>query len=187
MTSTVRSFDLRRGFTLLEITIVLLISTLVLAGAVGLMTYSSDEHALKKASRELEGLAKRARATAILHQTPYALVFQEGSVQLMPWSEAYGDKQDLSSKESAKDDAQESMPAAVHWELSLDQGMQSAVRRWNAQEWILVNKKVVHVWRFDPNGLCEPISLRLSLDKSSMTIAFHPLTGAIRESDIEIL
>ena len=43
----------------------------------------------------------------------------------------------------------------------------------------------MHVWRFDPDGLCEPISVRLTLDKSWMEDTYHPLTATIRESALE--
>jgi len=43
----------------------------------------------------------------------------------------------------------------------------------------------VQVWRFDPDGLCEPISIRLSLPKSWSEDAYHPLTATIRESSLE--
>ena len=55
-----------------------------MGGAVGMMIYSSDERVLRNASGEIELLAKRARTTAILQQTPYALEFREGIVRLMP-------------------------------------------------------------------------------------------------------
>ena len=72
------------GFSLLEIVMVLTIACMVMGGAVGLMIYSSDEHALRKSSGEIELLAKRARTTAILKQTPYALELRQGIVKLLP-------------------------------------------------------------------------------------------------------
>lgn len=176
MTSTVRSCDLRRGFSLLEIVIVLLISSLVLGGAIGLMTYSSDEQVLKKTMSEVEVLAKRARASAILHQTPYALVIRQGGLELMPWVEASGG---FTPTDRVSDHA----PA--HVGMALAQDVKAELRRWNAVNWQLVGKDAVLLWRFDPNGLCEPISLRFSLGKSWVAAAFHPLTAVIREFDSE--
>lgn len=186
MTSTARNCSPRAGFTLLEIVIVLLITAMVLAGAVGLMTFSSDEHALRKASGEIELLAKRARMTAILQQTPYALEFREGIVRMMPLAEAGRVEKKTAGGHTIGGDTEVQDHGGVHWELTLDNGMQVAVRRWNSDKWLTTLKDAVHVWRFDPNGLCEPLSIRLNLDKSWMTDSFHPLTGAIRESDYEI-
>ena len=187
-TSTVRpcrSSRLRPGFTLLEIVIVLLIVALVLGGAVGVMTLSSDEYALKKAAREVEGMAKRARATSVLKQTPYALEFTPGMVRLMPLSEALGDElleelDLLRDDDLGEEDAGEQ--AAVRWELSLDNGMQSQLRRWDSDEWIEISDGERQLWRFDPNGLCEPIGLELWLDDGRIFMEFNPLTGAINET-----
>ena len=89
MISAVRTLNNRSpGFTLLEIVIVLAIAALMMGGAVGLMVYSSDERVLRNSSGEIEVLAKRARTTAILLQTPYALEFRERVVRLLPLAEA---------------------------------------------------------------------------------------------------
>lgn len=183
-TSTVRrcrSSGLRPGFTLIEIVIVLLISALVVGGAIGVMTLSSDEYALKKASRELESMAKRARATAILKQVPYALEFTPGMVRLMPWADALGDEllEDLDLLRGEQEDGGDSQ--AVRWELSLDNGMQSKLRRWDSDEWIVMSDGTRQLWRFDPSGLCEPIGLELLLDEGRIFMEFNPLTGAINE------
>ena len=178
MTSTAkRTCKAGQGFTLVEIVIVLVISALIFGGALGVMTFSSDEYALKKAAREVEGLAKRARATSILKQTPYALEFTPGMVKLMPWAEAMDEEQleaqHIEMDEDVVDDG------AVRWELSLDNGMRSQLRRWDSDEWIQMEDGVTEVWRFDPNGLCEPIALELALDDGRITMEFNPLTAAI--------
>ena len=67
---------------------VLAIAGIVMGGAVGFMIFSSDERALRNASGEIELMAKRARTIAILQQTPYAVEFREGRVNLLPWAQA---------------------------------------------------------------------------------------------------
>ena len=170
MTSTVRSFKRTRGFSLLEIVIALVISSMVLAGAVGLMRYSSDEHALKKAAGEMEVMAKRARAKAILQQTPYALEFRQGVVRMMPLAQTGVD-----GVEQPED--------AETWELTLDNGMKASVRRWNSESWTSSSEKSAEVWRFDPNGLCEPVSVQLRLNGSAAILQFNLLTGSIRDAE----
>ena len=175
MTSTVRNYKGARGFSLTEIVIALMIAGLVLGGAVGVMTYSSDEHALKKAAGEMEMMAKRARAAAILQQTPYALEFRQGVVRMMPWAQAAADRGD------------EEIPMrAESWELSLDNGMTARVRRWNSDEWVGARENSSEIWRFDPNGLCEPIGVELKLKESSALLEFNLLTGAIREAEYRV-
>jgi len=173
----------RAGFTLLEIVIALAIVALIVGGALGVMAYSSDERALRGASSEIEVMAKRARASAIRHQTPYALVFSQDGVRMMPLAEASGVERTLASGRRIGGD--EVPMAGERADFSLG-GMDLHVRRWGARGWDHVVKRVVHVWRFDPDGLCEPLSLRLVAGKNWIEDEYHPLTAAIRDSQMEI-
>ncbi len=176
MTSTAKRCEPPRGFTLLEIVIALTVSALVLAGAVGLLKVSSDEHALKKASRELEGLAKRARLTAVLRQSPYVLVFRESEVEMMSLAAA---------RVMDAEDGPEADGGAEGWLLTFDNGMQVWTRGWSESTWVGARGVEPRIWRFDPNGLCEPIGVRLDLNGHVMEMAFHPLTAAVSASQLE--
>ncbi|RYD49725.1 MAG: prepilin-type N-terminal cleavage/methylation domain-containing protein, partial [Verrucomicrobiaceae bacterium] len=173
-----------RGFTLIEIVIVLAIAAIIMGGAVGVMVYSSDERVLRNASGEIELLAKRARTIAILNQTPYALEFREGVVRLLPLAQAGMDQKKLKHNIFTN---QDSKPANTsdNRQLTLDDGMEVRIRRWNSEDWLSTAKNTVHVWRFDPDGLCEPISVRLILGNSWSEDTYHPLTATIRDSQLE--
>jgi prepilin-type N-terminal cleavage/methylation domain-containing protein len=185
MTSAAKTSSRPRGFTLLEIVIVLAIAAVVMGGAVGLMVYSSDERVLRNASGEIELLAKRARTTAILLQTPYALEFREGIVKLMPLAEAGRDEKRTVGGRKIGGEPVVREGGGERWEYQLEGGMQVFVRRWNSSEWLATRKNTVHVWRFDPDGLCEPLSVRLALEKSWSEDTYHPLTATIRENLLE--
>jgi hypothetical protein len=60
------------------------------------------------------------------------------------------------------------------------------VRRWASDTWIPIDSKSRQVWRFDPEGFCEPVGVRLETEKSWMEMEFHPLTGGIRYSSKEV-
>jgi prepilin-type N-terminal cleavage/methylation domain-containing protein len=183
MILAVRTTKPRRGFTLIEIVMVLAISAIVMGGAIGLMIFSSDERVLRNASGEIELLAKRARTIAILNQTPYALEFREGVVRLLPLAQA-----GLDLKKSSRQREEPEPEAGTGDEsrqINLEGGLEISIRRWNSEEWLTTLKKTVHVWRFDPDGLCEPISIRYSLGKSWAEDTFHPLTATISESALE--
>ena len=184
MTSAAKTNRRPQGFTLIEIVLVLAIAAVIMGGAVGMMIYSSDERLLRDASGELDMLAKRARTTAILQQTPYALEFRQGIVRMMPLAQAGRDEKRTAGGSRIGGEPVEE-DTGDRWELTLDNGMQVLVRRWNSVEWLQTVKNDVHVWRFDPNGLCEPISVRLEIDKSWSVDTFHPLTATIRESELE--
>ena len=181
MISAARTTEPQRGFTLIEIVMVLAIAAIVVGGAVGLMIYSSDERNLRNTSGEIELMAKRARTIAILNQTPYALEFREGVVRLLPLAQA-----GLSEKKNRRNESEaEGGNADENRQLNLENGMAVLIRRWNSEEWLPTVKQAVHVWRFDPDGLCEPISVRLALDKSWSEDIYHPLTATIRDSQLE--
>jgi type II secretion system protein H len=184
MISAVRTTEARRGFTLLELVVVLAIASLVMGGAIGMLVYSSDERALREASTEIEAMAKRARASAILNQTPYALEFSEGGVRMMPLAEAGGEEDAQGSGRRRSGD--EAPVGGERLDFRLDRGMDLHVRRWGARGWDHVAKRVVHVWRFDPDGLCEPLGVRLVVGKNWIEDEYHPLTAAIRDSQMEI-
>ena len=183
MISAVRTTKRRTGFTLIEIVMVLAIAAVVMGGAVGLMIYSSDERTLRDASGEIELMAKRARVISILHQTPYALEFREGIVRLLPLAEA--GKDDKKSLRNRNEVAPPAAGANESRQYVLENGLSIFIRRWNSEEWHGTMKNTVHVWRFDPDGLCEPISVRLTLDKSWSEDSYHPLTATISSSALE--
>ncbi len=174
MISAVRTNKRAAGFTLIEIVLVLAIASVVLGGAVGMMVYSSDERVLREASGEIELLAKRARTLSILKQTPYALEFRESAVRLLPLAQAgLQEKRGRVVEGDGGDDSRQ---------YNLENGMAISILRWNSEKWLPTVKDAVHVWRFDPDGLCEPLSIRYSLDKSSAEDTYHPLTATIRDS-----
>lgn len=184
MTSAAKTNNASRGFTLIEIVIVLAIAAIIMGGAVGVMVYSSDERVLRNASGEIELLAKRARTIAILNQTPYALEFREGTVRLLPLAQAGLDEKKL-KRSIFTDDNSKAASTDQNRQLTLDNGMELRIRRWNSDDWLSTTKNTVHVWRFDPDGLCEPISVRLILGKSWSEDTYHPLTATIRDSQLE--
>ena len=183
MISAARTNKPQRGFTLIEIVMVLAIAAIVMGGAVGLMISSSDERDLRNTSGEIELMAKRARTIAILNQTPYALEFREGVVRLLPLAQAGLTEKEMSRRRSKPEP--ETGNIDENRQLSLEGGIVVLIRRWNSDKWLTTAKKNVHVWRFDPDGLCEPISVRLVLDKSWSEDIYHPLTATIRDSQLE--
>lgn len=184
MISAVKTTKRPQGFTLIEIVMVLAIAAIIMGGAVGMMIYSTDEHALRNASGEIELLAKRARTTSILQQTPYALEFRNGMIRLLPLAEAGQDEKKTAGGHRIGGDPV--TPAGgEHQQYALPAGMNVWVRRWNNADWLPTGKNSIHIWRFDPTGLCEPISVRLTLNKSWSEDTYHPLTASIRDSQLE--
>ena len=164
---------------------VLTIACMVMAGAAGLMIYSSDEHALRSASGEIELMAKRARTTAILKQTPYAVEFRFGVVRLLPLAEAGNDEKTTAGGHRIGGEPVTPV-GGEHRQFVLPANMSVGIRRWNSEEWLTTGKNSIHLWRFDPTGLCEPLGVRLTVDKSWSEDIYHPLTATIRDHQFEV-
>ena len=177
------------GFTLLEIVMVLVIITIVIGSGIGMMYFSSEERTLRGASGEIEILAKRARTIAILHQTPYAIEFRPGRVRLLPLAEAGQDERTtalgntIGGRRVETEDPEGRSP--VREEISIDPDVTLSIRRWNTTAWQPMSDRFTHVWRFDPDGLCEPVSIRLATGESWAEDTYHPLTATISDSQLE--
>lgn len=180
MISAAKTTKCLRGFTLLEIVMALAIASLVTGGMMAMLVYSSDGHQLKAASVEIESLAKRARMTAIVKQTPYALEFRDGMVRMLPWAQAgFGEK---TSPSGHRIGGGLVFAAEDGHQYEFKRGMGLAIRHWNSNAWQPAFRNTVLVWRFDPTGLCEPVSIRIALGNSWMQDTYHPLTASIHES-----
>jgi prepilin-type N-terminal cleavage/methylation domain-containing protein len=181
-----------QGFTLIEIVLVLTLIAVMVGGALGFMVASDDERVLRRSSVEIEALAKRARALAALQQRPYALEFYEQTVSLMPLAEAMIDPRDRENALARQEEmaAESAVPASgfapVRANWTVDEDLQMFVRRWASDVWLPVDAKNRHVWRFEPEGFCEPIGVRFQMEKSWVEAEFNPLTGGIRDQSQEI-
>ena len=176
----------RSAFTLLEIVIVLAVSALIIGGAITTVILSSAERKLKNASSDIELLAKRARTAAILHQTPYAIHFRPGTVNVLPFAET-SELNRSSAFESEIDftrEAEASRPTLRDF-IEIDPEILLTVRHWNTTEFTTPTENLVPIWRFDPDGLSEPLTVRLTLDESYAQDTYHPLTATIADSELE--
>ncbi|MEM9237367.1 MAG: type II secretion system protein [Verrucomicrobiota bacterium] len=190
------------GFSLLEIVIVLSIAAMVVGGALTALYFNRDEAKLNDATSGVELLAKRARTISTLQQRPYALVFENQSVQLMPFAEAMVDPRDLEELLDEQDARLRERQAEIEFSgedggvplsepsvrdgWTAEEDMEMFVRRWGTNDWLPVSRRDRHIWRFDPDGICEPFGVRCEMAESWVQVVFHPLTAAINETESEI-
>lgn len=171
------------GFTLLEIVIVLLVIAVLGGGAIAMMALSSDERVLNDATSEVQSLAKRARTIAGLQQRPYALEFYDGKISMMPLAEAMMEPDRRAQAADALEAAGQAAGGrftSEHASWSADEGTDILIRRWASDEFVPITGKNRQVWRFDPEGPCEPVTVRFQIGKSWMEAEFNPLTASIR-------
>lgn len=175
-----------KGFTLIEIVIVMAIVAIVMGGSIAAMLQSSPEKALTNASGEIELLAKKARSASILHQKPYAIEFHENTLRLLPFAEASESERTTALGNEIGGTAVDSEGGpTLREEISIDSDITLGVRRWNTEDFVAPSKNLVPVWRFDPNGLSEPITVRMTLGESYAQDTYHPLTATIADSELE--
>lgn len=175
----------------MEIVIVLLVVALVSGGAIGYLVYSRSERLLRNTAGEIEVMAKRAHTVALLQQRPYALVFTPGLVRLMPLAEtALGDQEIPKAKTSKpseySDEEAASTQPPLHAEVVLEDGLRMSLRRWASETWIPMKEREVHIWRFDPDGLCEPVAIHLADGDNWIEDSYHPLTASVRDTSMFI-
>lgn len=179
----------QRGFTLLELVIVLVLIGLAMGGGMKLFLDNASERKLRSISGDIELLAKRARAVAMVQQTPYAITFTPQSASLGPWVEVGLSQAERQSKqfreaESVASGMLESRFLPVRDSLSFGE-MQLSIRRWGVLNWLPMERQEPIVWRFDPKGMCEPMGVKLEYSDGWIELEFHPLTAGIRERMME--
>lgn len=202
MTSAARNKAARRrGFTILELVVAITIVMMLAGGGLAALHFSRDETKLRDATQEVELMAKRARTVAALQQKPYAVEFREGFVSLMPLAEALVEPDERAGlieelelreferreMEAFSGQVQREAPPAVRreWSYPADE-MILRVMRWATSEWVEITPRNRQVWRFDPDGLCEPITVRIQLEESWSSVRFNPLTAGIAEEEARI-
>lgn len=180
------SSGFQRAFTLLEIVIVLAITATIIGGAITTVVLSSSERVLRNASGEIELLAKKARTASILHQTPYAIEFHPGSVRLLPFAEASDIERTTALGNSIGGEAvNTSSRPSIHDEIELDPDISLTIRHWNSDTFSKPTETLIPVWRFDPDGLSEPLTVRITIGESYAQDSYHPLTATIADSELE--
>ena len=149
-----------RGFTLIEIAIVLAIIVLIIGAAVPLSSGFMREQRLRDVVRELLVLAKTGRAEAMASGRATAIVF---------------DKNGFSLARSANQESAETfaLPRGMSYVL-VPFGGEKAVKP-DGQRWI-----------FQPTGLCEPVSFRVKEEDAWMRVTFDPLTANIADEEYYI-
>jgi prepilin-type N-terminal cleavage/methylation domain-containing protein len=178
-----------RGFTLLELVVVLALIGMIFGGAVAMYVVTSSERKLKSAASDIELLAKRARATAIVQQTPYAITVFENSLRLSPLVEANFSDQQVKERLAVEEELRNSgrsTPkfAPVREKVSLAD-FELSVRRWGSNDFVPMLRNDPEVWRFDPNGISEPMTVRLDYEDGWIELDFHPLSATVRDRMME--
>ena len=144
-----------RGYTLLEIAMVVAIIVLIIGAAVPMTSGFTREQRLRDVVRELLVLAKTARADAMTTGRAAEVVFAKDGFAL---------------RRPGEEEPAES--------FRLPRGMRYVVEPFGADRAVRPDGQR---WVFQPTGLCEPLSVRVEEDEAWMKVTFDALTAGIAD------
>ncbi len=194
-----------RGFTLVEIVIVLVILGLLAAMAVPTIQGLQDEQLAREPIAELVRMARTVRAKAIEEQRPYQIAFDRRGFHAAQYFQPYGESEEFDQlmREMEVEKREEALrQAAVNrfGELAMPDpdappeveplyyetyempvGTRYQIRSWGHTEWQDITAGLFERWVFQPSGMCRPLEIRIQADKAYFEVKFHPLTGDIQE------
>ena len=160
MTGTPPGLRRARGYTLLEIALVLAIIVLLVGAAVPLTTGFTREQRLRDAVRELLVLAKTARTDAMTSGAAAEVVFG---------------KKGFALRRPGDDEPSE--------EVQLPRGMTYRLLPFAAEK---SEKPGGQRWIFQPSGICEPITVRVMEGDAWLEVEFDPLTAGLADESYNI-
>jgi len=150
-----------RGFTMLEVIIVMLILSLVIGSGIVLLRSSEYERDLRTSSAELEALMLESRHKSCLHRQARYVVFGVDFI-------AFVDAEVLPDNFAAQNFARY---------FALPQNLKFEFLRWGEKNWQRADNKQPEVLRLDPSGVNEPFSVRFSNDGGHIEQEYSPLSS----------
>ena len=170
------------GFTLLEIVFVLGMVAILVTGLTLSVGTVETEDRLRTASSDIEAMTKRARSIAVRQQRAYKVTISEGSIAMAP---VYAQTETEDDFDGEENDVRKDFEDIIASEET-DPEVQYEIKRWQSDEWQVIKDDQEAVLILDPTGLVEPISLRCSMGKSWLMQELHPLTGGVRDEEMNI-
>lgn len=152
-----------RGYTLLEICLVIFIIALMVGASVPVISNLFQEERLRGSALKLELYAVTARRLAVMEGKAYEVRLTQDTFLLHPLS---------------SDSRPDSTRVATELAYKLPGTVGYRLQRWGEEVW---NKPDDERWIFQPSGLCEPLSVQFTNNESWLTLSFNPLTASVRE------
>lgn len=153
-----------RGFTLLEVCVVLFILAVLFVVTVPPAAHLLDEEKLQKPIRELQNFARTARRNAMMENRTYEVLLLSESYLLRPVDEKKGANQMEQTYE---------LPSDVTF----------AIKRLGDRGFL---KQTDGTWLFAPNGICEPMNFIFQRNGDWVRFQVDPLTATIQNEESSI-
>jgi type II secretory pathway pseudopilin PulG len=155
------ALDRVRGFTILEVCVVLFIVAVIFVVAVPPASHLVDEEKLQVPIRELQTLARTARRNAMMEDRSYEVLLLNDSYLLRPAN---------ASKDPGRPPVSYNLPSDVTF----------AIKRLGDREFL---KQADARWVFSPSGLCEPMTFLFQRKDDWVRCRVDPLTGTIQNEE----
>jgi prepilin-type N-terminal cleavage/methylation domain-containing protein len=191
----------QRGFTLIEIVLVLTLLTIIVGAAVPSFRGLKDEHEAREPVTALARMAKEARLHAMKEKRPYQIAFTErgftATRYLSPYLQAAQleefflaaeqteetplQEEEETSKPSSSSSAAPTAPAYHEWteRYDLPAGIIYSVQIWHEVAVQPIAGEAVKLWVFQPSGVVQPITVKLEREKAVFEVSFSALTADI--------
>jgi prepilin-type N-terminal cleavage/methylation domain-containing protein len=150
-----------RGFTILEVCVVLFIVAVLFVVAVPPAAHLLDEEKLQKPIRELQRFARTARRNAMLEDRAYEVLLLNDSYVLRP----------VSNDAGVTDNP-------MNYELPGD--ITFAIKRLSDRDFA---RHADARWIFSPNGLCEPLTFLFQRGTDWVRCRVDPLTATVQTEE----
>jgi len=168
----------RRGFTLLEMCVVLLIIGLLLGMTMPAMHGAFVEQALRNDSRQFALMVRTAMLQSDEQRRPYVIDFTPKTVALHPQEPTVHDDDSTTAK------ADETGPTAIEADFDLDSSTKLLVPNPDkAGEWLPLKPTT---WLFQPGDLCQVPRIRLLRGDAWLEMSFNALTGHVEDESTYI-
>jgi prepilin-type N-terminal cleavage/methylation domain-containing protein len=151
-----------RGFTILEVCVVLFIVAVIFVVAAPPAAHLLDEEKLQKPVRELQRFAKTARRDAMLEDRAYEVLLLNDSYILRPVSKDPGGAGNT----------------PMSYELPAD--ITFAIKRLSDRDFA---RHADARWIFSPNGLCEPLTFLFQRGSDWIRFRVDPLTATVQTEE----
>jgi prepilin-type N-terminal cleavage/methylation domain-containing protein len=153
------------GFTLMEVTMVLLIMS-ILVGYMAFAFSSLDRNqSLNESAAELEKLAHQASRSSTVLDREFRIRFKPRQFYALEHSpDDFGVYREVDPQH--------------FWALPPKVKLQ--IRRWGEKSWANPEGEGDD-WIFSPSGISEPLSVRLTMENAFVELDFNPLTGTVEE------
>jgi prepilin-type N-terminal cleavage/methylation domain-containing protein len=150
-----------KGFTILEVCVVLFIIAVIFVVAVPPATHLLDEEKLQRPIRELQTFARTARRDAMLEDRAYEVLLLNDSYILRPVQKDTG-----------------GTDSSMRYELPAD--ITFAIKRLSDHDFA---KQSDARWVFSPNGLCEPLTFLFQRGSDWIRFSVDPLTATFQTEE----